>query len=202
MMRRALPLLAALAAFAPARSDACMNAVLATEKSIAGVKEAEQILNDGDPAKAQRRIKALLDGADRFREETPSAKGLNERAQRILALADIRLDAKGRSDEYREAILSDAVETMKRLARTSPNDAAKQSDLGEALERSKPGAAKKILDDLATRDLVTHAYAYAALARLRGADGDEKGRDAALARCNRMAKVKSICRIDPPKNKG
>lgn len=185
---------AALLALAPSRGDACENAVLATDRSVAAVKEAEALLDGGDPAKARRRIKEILDGAEAFDERTPGAKGLTRRANRILALASVRIDDRS---EYREILLDSAVQVLSRLADASPGDAAKQADIAEALARTSARKARKILEDLARRDLVATPYAYAALARLRAADGDEKGGDEAIARCKQMArpeKVMTICK--------
>lgn len=187
---------AALWALAPARGDACENAVLATDKSVASVKEAEVSLDGGDPLKARRRIQEILGGADGFDERTPSAKGLTKRAQRIIALANVRLD--DLRSEHRKVFLDNAVWVLSRLADDSPGDAAKKADLAEALAKTNPGKARKILEDLAKRDVVATPYAYAALARLRASDGDEKGRDEAMARCKQMAKpekVRSICKL-------
>jgi hypothetical protein len=190
---------AALWASVPSRGDACPNAVLATDKTVAAVKEAEKLLDDGDPAEALRRIHDILGSFEVFQEDTPSAKGLTNRAHRIIALAQVRID--DRQGEYRAVLLAQAVSVLERFVKASPNDVAKQSDLGEALAKTKPGDARKILEELARRDLVTTAYAYAALARLRAAGGDEKGRDEALARCRLMAKIESICRPQQPKAK-
>src|SRR5271156_1624334 len=59
LMRRGLAwivaLAAALAATAPGAPRACFNAVAETDTSVAAVKEAERILNDGDPAEARAR---------------------------------------------------------------------------------------------------------------------------------------------------
>ena len=203
---------AALWASTPSRGDACVNAVLATDKTVAAVKEAEKTLADGDPAAALRRIRALLgqapprnrrapakhscefiSDADAFEEKTPSAKGLTNRALRIISLSNIRID--DCQGEKRAELLAQAVEMLEEFAKASPNDAAKQTDLGEALAKTRPREARKILERLAKRDVVSTAYAYAALARLRAADGDAKGRDEALARCKPMTKVKSICRL-------
>ncbi len=193
-----IPIVAALSALAPADAIACENAVLATDKDIAAVKEAEKILNAGDPVEARRRIKAIMGGADEFEEETPSAKGLTNRAKRIIALADVRID--DRKGEFRKVILNNAVYVLSTISKESPNDPAKKADLGEALAKTNPPKAKKILEDLASRDIVTTPYAYAALARLRAADGDEKGRDEAVAKCKQMAKVESICKLEQPKS--
>jgi predicted Zn-dependent protease len=206
---------AILSTLTPSPGDACENAVLATEKTVAAVKDAEKILNNGDPAEALRRLRALLgqqvrprkrrppakhiceleliSDADAFAETTPSAKGLTRRAHRIISLSNIRIDdCRGKK---RAKLLAQAVEALEEAAKASPNDAVKQADLGEALAKTKPSEAKKILEGLAKRDVVPTPYAYAALARLRAAGGDEKGRDEALARCKQMAKVESICRL-------
>jgi hypothetical protein len=189
---------AALATVMPSRTDACMNAVLATDKVIAGVKEAEKILDEGNPAEARLRIRGLLRGADAFDEKTPSAKGVNSRVRRILALATLRLDPDNdRTPDERRGLLEGAVVWLEGLVKESPNDAAKQSDLGEGLAKTKPSEAAKLLEDLAQRDVVATPYAYAALARVRAARGDAKGRDEALARCRPMAKVASICQLEP-----
>lgn len=201
--RGIIPLVAALWALAPSPAGACGNSVLATDKTVAAVKEAEKILDDGDPAEARRRIEALMGDADEFDERTPSAKGLTNRARRIISLANVRID--DRQGERRKVLLANAVFVLSRLADASPNDAAKQADLAEALAKTNAGKAKKILEDLAKRDVVATPYAYAALARLRAANGDEKGRDEALGKCKQMAraeKVESICKLEQPKAAG
>ena len=214
-LHRILVVAAVLWASTPSRGDACVNAVLATDKTVSAVKEAEKSLADGDPAEALRRIRALLgqapprnrrapakpicefiSDADAFEEKTPSARGLTDRAHRIISLANVRID--GCKGEERAKLLAQAVEVLEGLAKASPNDAAKQADLGEALAKIRPREARKTLEKLVKRDVVSTPYAYAALARLRAADGDEKGRDGALARCKLMAKVKSICRLQSP----
>lgn len=196
MFRVIIAAVAALWALTPSRGDACGNAVLATDKTVAAVKEAEKILDDGAPVEARRRIQDLLGGGEAFDERTPSAKGLTKRAHRIIALADVRID--DRQGERRKVVLANAVSVLSRLADDSPDDAAKKADLAEALAKTHAGKAKKILEDLAKRDVVATAYAYAALARLRASDGDEKGRDEAMTRCKQMAKpekVASICKL-------
>lgn len=192
-----IPIVAILAALAPAPTDACENAILATDEAIAAVKAAEKLLNEGKPADALDKIYKTMGSADEFDEQTPSSKGLTKRAQRIKALADVRID--NRKGEYRKAALSNAVVYLSQIAKDSPKDPAKLSDLGEALAKTNPPKAKKILEDLASRDIITTPYAYAALARLRAADKDEKGRDEALAKCKQMAKVESICQLEKPK---
>jgi hypothetical protein len=193
-----IPIVAVLCAFAPVPANACGNVVLATDKAVATVKEAEKLLNDGNPAEARRKIEALMNGASGFDEQTPSAKGLANRANRIISLANVRID--DRKGEGRKVVLGGAVHFLSRIAKDSPNDAAKMTDLGEALAKTNPPKAKKILEDLAKRDVVTTPYAYAALARLRAADGDDEGRDEAVGKCKKMAKIESICELEKPKS--
>jgi hypothetical protein len=211
-LHRIVVVAAALWASTPSRGDACMNGVLATDKTVAAVKEAEKTLDEGDPAEALRLVRAslgqvrprnrrepakhsceLIGEEDAFEENTPRTKGLTKRARRIISLSNIRID--GCKGEKRAEVLAQAVEVLEALAKASPKDAAKQADLGEALAKTSPRQARKILEGLAKRDVVSTPYAYAALARLRAADGDEEGRDEALARCKPMAKVKSICKL-------
>lgn len=201
-IHRILPAFAPIAfafalAFEPAPTDACENAVLATETAVATVKEAEKLLNEGNPVEARRKVKEALGSADEFDERIPSAKGLTNRAMRILSLADVRID--DRKGNARKAVLNNAIYHLSEFAKNNPNDAAKQTDYGEALAKTNPAKAKKILEDLASRDILTTPYAYAALARLRAADGDDKGRDEAMGTCKKMAKVESICEPKKPK---
>jgi hypothetical protein len=64
----------------------------------------------------------------------------------------------------------------------NPRDA---SNLGEALSLlpAHQAEARTILEDLAAKDVITSASAYAALARLRTAASDEAGAKAALQQC-------------------
>jgi len=195
-------LAAGLAAHAPAAARACSNAVAEVEPTVAGVKEAEELLNDGDPGGARDRVSRVLPALKPVMRadpdgEIPDAGGLRDRAARILALADVRLDPGGPGDGRRRAVLDKAVKELGRLAEEHPKDPARQTDLAEALARTRPAEARNILEDLAERGIVTTPYGYAALARLRGADGDSKGRDQARVRCELMAKTSSICRLEP-----
>jgi hypothetical protein len=186
------------AATAPTGARACMNAVVETDETVAAMKKAERILDEGDPEDARGRVEALRgDLASLERKGTATAPGLRDRATRILALADVRIEGAGHDAAARRAVLGRAVAKLERIAEDSPKDAAKQTDLGEALAGIRPDEAGEILEDLAGRDVVTTPYGYAALARLRAAAGDAKGRDEALARCRPMTKVPAICLLEP-----
>ena len=196
-----LAVVAALWVSAPSRGDACGNAVLATEKIVAAVKDAEKMLDDGNPAEGRRLIVEALGDADEIEPDTALNRGLTDRARRIQALATIRLDADGARGEYRKARFAIAVGTLKMLSKADPDNVAKQTDLAEALVKTWPVEARKRLTSLAERDLLTTPYAYAALARLRAEGGDTRGRDEALARCKLMAKVETICKLEQPRQK-
>jgi hypothetical protein len=192
-----LALAVALAAADPSRARACSNAVREIDWAVLSVQAAERALNDGDPYGARDQIPKMLSALDKQEQEHEDVSGLRDRASRIRALVDVRLDPVGHARGERRETLAGAATTLARLADEHPNDAARLTDLGEALARTRPLAAKEILEDLAARDLMTTPYGYVTLARLRAADRDAKGRDEALARCLPMAKVASICRLDP-----
>ena len=193
----------ALAAAAPSRAQACENAVRETDESVIAIQDAERKLNDGDPEGAHDRLPKILAGlAAAERDEggpVSGVMGLRDRATRIRSLVDVRLDPGGRMTEERRATLQSAADALQKLADEHPNDdAARRTDLAEALAGIRPIAAQKILEDLDARDLMTTPYGYVALARLRAADGDVHGRDEALAKCRPMAATPSICSLDPP----
>jgi hypothetical protein len=90
----------------------------------------------------------------------------------------------------------------KPAAPANPRDA---SNLAEALSLlpEHQAEARRILEDLAAKDLVTSAYAYAALARLRAIAPDEGGAKAALQQCRVLGgkRARSVCVPDEPKPK-
>src|SRR4051794_31817486 len=127
-MRRGLPailaLAAALAAAAPSGARACMNAVFEADEVIASFKEAERRLNDGDPAEARALMSKVIDTISLVERHLPSESGLHDRAARVLALADVRLDPPGHATGKRRATLEHAVEALEKLAEARPNDPA------------------------------------------------------------------------------
>ena len=116
---------------------------------------------------------------------------LEARAQRILALATVRGEAPKAAD------VQWAVRTLRAVSASRPDDPVAQADLGEALA-SQPATeneALAVLSDLAGRDLVGSAHAYAALARLYPTTGRADESRAAIERCRLMTKAPaSTCR--------
>jgi hypothetical protein len=134
-----------------------------------------------------------------------SSSPLETHAMRILALALVRGDGSlsgttafsGTSEKERSAQLGWAVTTLRAVRDARGDDPVAEADLGEALA-SRPASedeALGILDDLAARDLLGSAHAYATLARLRAKSGDAGKARAALERCELMTKAPTVvCR--------
>jgi hypothetical protein len=82
------------------------------------------------------------------------------------------------------------VSTLRTINAVRTNDPVAMADLAEALStRTKYEAeALQILQDLADRDLVGSAHAYAVLARLHAGKGDDGASRADLDRCRIMSK--------------
>jgi hypothetical protein len=126
------------------------------------------------------------------------ASPLETRAQRILALAVVRSDGRvARVAGLGGASLDWAVSTLRAVSAARHDDPAAQADLGEALAASSKTEedALHLLADLASRDLVGSAHAYAALARLHARSGNAEKAHAALERCALMTRSPAlVCR--------
>jgi|HubBroStandDraft_2_1064218.scaffolds.fasta_scaffold181560_2 hypothetical protein len=130
---------------------------------------------------------------------------LETHAARILALALVRGEGtlagtagfSGTTERQRSAQLGWAVSTLRAVSESRGDDPVAQADLAEALA-SRPATedqAIALLDDLAARDLLGSAHAYATLARLRSKTGDAGKVRAALERCELMTKSPSaVCK--------
>ncbi|HEY3817902.1 MAG TPA: hypothetical protein VGL81_12060 [Polyangiaceae bacterium] len=140
-----------------------------------------------------------------IRHVAVGASPLETRALHILSLAVVRGEGSlrgvagfaGTGATERAANLEWAASTLRALDVARPNDPVTQADLAEALA-ARPqheDESLAILADLAGRDLVGSAHAYAALARLQASRGDMDATRAALARCERMTRSPTVvCR--------
>ena len=189
----------------------CPNGIVASDATVAGVRHAEKLLDEGNPVEALREVRSLLaptrarwlrsakiecqslsDG-DVFEERQPSAKGLTRKAQRILVLGNLRLD--DCPTTARDDLRDQAVAVLEQNLKANPKGPIEQADYAEAIATIRPAVAKKTLEDLAARDVLPSAYGWATLARLRASAGDEHGRDAALATCKRVTKSAAVCKL-------
>ena len=192
----------ATAAPAPRLAEACGNAViLQTDASVRAIKEAGEKLDDGSPREAAAIVEKTIENVEMARVNVVTTNKwllLVNRGLRVYALAAARTGGAlgpvpATKPELRKQNVDWATAILKGLTAVKPNDAAARTDYGEVLATSKPSEAKAILEELAQKDVLATPYAYAALARLRDAEGDAAGRDEALAKCRTMASNKSVC---------
>jgi hypothetical protein len=203
-MKRTLGILlfaaVAVLAFSPRRTEACPNVTyLQLDDDTKKVKAADDALANGDLARAKERAKSLRfysiqvgdpDHAlgkelDRMQEKH---NVLLRRAARIVALATVRDPSSSIGD--RET----CVRVLLTYLKADPNPAL-EADAAEALASvpEKEPLALMMLRGLAKKDLMGSAYAYAALARLEAARGNDAEAASADERCKQMAKRASIC---------
>lgn len=143
----------------------------------------------------------------------PKSAKLVLRAQRTLAVALVRhggalpVDKElpryaqgtwlGKTAEEKKANLEWAVEILRQVNDLKKDDAAVQTDLGEAMAAvdATKAEGRALLEKLAEKDLVASPEAYAALARLRSDAGDHEGTRLAMQRCEAMAgSAAAVCR--------
>jgi len=195
------------AALAAPRATACENGVaIEVDPRIDLVMSANAALDKDDPALAAKRALAAF---PKLRTAALDA-GLRGKAMRAMAVAIVRLDgAVSAGPDFRavdrEANYVWAVRVLRGISIKRATDPSALTDLGEALaarSATRPEA-RKILELLAQRDLVTNAYGWAALARARIAAGDTAGRADAVARCAKMARTIAVCKVrgDAPDEK-
>ena len=186
-----------------APATACDNGViLEVDPRVEQVMAANAALDRDDPNEAARRV---LRAFPKLRSATLGADALQSKAMRAMAMAVVRLDGavsagpdwRGATAEDRDASFLWATRVLRGLAMRRATDPSTLTDLGEALSRraATRAEARKILELLAPRDLITSAYGWAALARARVADGDTEGRAEAVARCAKMARVIAVCKV-------
>jgi len=194
----------ALAAFvglvaAPSTSDACINGVeLEIERMNATpagqVAIAERELADGHPVWAAARVQQQFPN---IRSEGAKAPPLGRRAVRLYALAIVRSEGKidANAGWAPWGNYEWALETLKDLEASTPNNPARQAELAEAqiaLPRTRAEGVR-VIENLDGRDLLGSPYAYLALARARQAEGDDGGTIAAVRRCAMMSSDRRRC---------
>lgn len=175
---------------------------------IRGVDGAEDALDDGHVLAAAGSIVRMI---PHIRTLSPTRTKLVQRAHRVLALAAARYGGAlpierevpayaqgtwiGKTDADRKANLAWAVKTLREVAKARNDDPAARTELAEALAKQDDtrDEARRVLEELAAKDLITSADGYATLATLREQAGDTAGRRAALERCRAMARPGGQC---------
>ncbi|WP_272428944.1 tetratricopeptide repeat protein [Polyangium jinanense] len=197
--------LAALAAIPAVSNDAaaCGDVFIPEiDHRIQGLANAEQTMRDGKIVASAQSIVRMF---PEIRSINPGKDGMLQRAQRTLAVALVRADGgidldptwRGKTPEQRQKNVAWAVAALERLREQRKNDPAVDTDLGEALAKvsGRKDEARSLLQGLADRDLMATPQGYATLGRLQNEAGNTTARDAAVQRCNTMAKDSSICQV-------
>jgi hypothetical protein len=189
-------------AAAPGGASACGTAVYREiDDSAQLVAQAEQALSEGKFHKAAAKA---VQAYPALKIVKPGQVPLADRALRILALASVRTDGglnvgglKGKTAGEKASNLDWSVATLRGLNAKRANNPSIQTDLGEAMAKvpSLHAEARKLLGELADKDLLTSAEGYAALARLRAENGDNQARDEAVKRCEAMSKTPRVCAV-------
>jgi hypothetical protein len=178
-----------------------------------GIARAEKELNQGKYDQAAGTVLRVIPHIGKY-TKAPKDKVV-QRAIRVLAVATARKDGKpavdkqvpswahdfvaksffGDKDADRAANLTWAATNLESLRAEKKDDPVLESEIGELLAKieGRQDQARKILEKLADKDLLTSPEAYKALASLRAAAGDKDGRVAALERCKAMAKDATVC---------
>ncbi|MGC4089215.1 MAG: hypothetical protein QM756_15290 [Polyangiaceae bacterium] len=140
---------------------------------------------------------------DKLVDLKAGTKRTKSRAARVAALVTVRTLgqwplAKGselNDAEARSKALKKAVKALRQRVVEDANDVARQSDLAEGLAAvpEHRAEARRLLEKLAAKNLVTSAHAYAVLARLRAKAGDTAGAEVAQDRCKRLDESEHAC---------
>lgn len=160
------------------------------------VAAAEHALEQNQPLAAANKVFSMFPGV---RALEGGRRPLETRALRVFALAVVRADGNvpGAAGQgwTRAANLEWAVQSLKEIDASRPNEPSLQADLGEAMSHIAHlhGQALATLDKLAQKDLMGSPQAYAALSRLRAERGDVTGAAVAMSRCQGMAATPSVC---------
>jgi len=185
---------------APGDASACGGEIYREmDSSTQIVARAEQLLVEG---KYQQAVAKAIQAYPALKIVKPGTLHLADRGLRIIALSSVRAEGSISGGNFRSGTAADrsanlewSVATLRTLNGLRANNPSYQTDLGEALSKVPVyhAEASKILEELASKDLLTSAEGYAALARLRAEAGNGAGRDEAVKRCEAMTKNARVC---------
>lgn len=181
---------------------ACGNGVeVEIDPRVVALQNAESALRAGHLVAAARFVRQV----DPNLRSAAHEKGMRSRAMRVMALVIVRSGGKwlvgselgAKSEADRTANVEWAVRVLRERVMHVLNHPERLADLGEALASvaQYQDEGRRILEYLADRDLMTSAYGWAALARLRSTGGDAPAGDRALAKCRQRTKVAGVCQI-------
>ena len=172
---------------------------LQEERLIPHLSLAEDALREGKYVLASSELESV------FTEVAQSSARMRSRFERVAALLSVRTAGQWplrkpgieNAAGARARVLEDAVNKLRKRLLATPKDPIARTDLGEALAATPKNhkEAKRILEELAARDLLTSAHGYAALSRLRSLAKDEKGAAAALSACQKLDEKALVCPV-------
>lgn len=179
---------------------------------VEGVAKAEKQLEQGNYIDAAGSVIRMMPHIRDY--QGMSKDSLAARGQRILAMAltrtggdlaaieqqvpeYLRGEWSGAKAEHRAANLAWAVASLQAIHDAKGADPAAATELGEAMAKidAHRDAARKLLGELAKKDLLATPEGYATLAALNAAAGDQAGRTTALERCRAMAASGEVCNV-------
>ncbi|MEQ9323763.1 MAG: hypothetical protein RIF41_31660 [Polyangiaceae bacterium] len=182
-MAMGMALVVALGATASTdEAAACGNGVeRRLHEHVMAIAKAEKDVSEG---KARLAAQGVLNRYPRIRTQTLGRNTVADRALRVMARAVVRtgggIDAgkrfPGSTDAERKDNLNWALRVLHAFVNNNPADASAKADYGEGLARvpERHAEARRVLSELAAKDLIGSAHAYAALAELRRQAGDGK----------------------------
>jgi hypothetical protein len=181
---------------------------------VEGIASAEKDLANGRTLAAAGKVIRMIPHIKGY--EGASKDAIVNRSMRVLAVAvarhdgnlsaladelpdELREEFAGTSADAKRANVAWSVKALRSLKKQKKDDVTLKTELAEALAalpESQPKA-RKMLEKLARKDLLTTPEAYRALSRLRAAAGDSNGEAAARARCRAMASDAHLCDARP-----
>jgi hypothetical protein len=205
-LHRSLVLAVLVALAAPARpADACMNGVeRVVDRTNQAVRDAESLLAAGKLQQAANLVLATFPAALEL-DHKDRKQSLFERAQRVLAVAVVRGQGAvklgkalpGKSAAQRDLGLAWAAGALRYHQARGLGGIVLTAELAEALALRPAEAteAHDILKDLADRDLMPTARAWAILASLEKDRGDADASARAVARCKEISPDAAQCEV-------
>jgi len=174
----------AIAVSIPVSAYPCGNATLLEgDEAVAQVARAERLMAKGKYHKALKLV-------DPFRYEFDD-EALADRAHTLAMVTRLRLEPASWGET--------AARFFENALKADPEQPYAAARLAEAYTHmpNKAERARALLEDLAGRDLMPDAEAWATLALARERGGDPEGREAALDRCRKLTERPMVCRIIP-----
>ena len=182
---------------------------------VEGIASAEKDLVEGRTLAAAGKVIRMIPHIRGYAAASKDA--VVNRSMRVLAVAstrtggdlsalgpeldhELRLVFAGASPEARRANLEWSVKALRVLRKQKKDDVTLRTELAEAMAAlpETKAKARKTLEKLARKDLLTTPEAYRALGQLRDEAGDPQGAATALERCRAMARDEGACVLPKP----